>query len=121
MVALANSVNCLVAVFLAGLAPPSSAPEPVAVRGKVLTLTEALASRDLKIKPDPEPIARQVVLLAEDGTIIPLLSDDASRALFLDEPLRNCRSEIQGRRFDGIPYLQVISFKVERDGRLRTS
>jgi hypothetical protein len=120
MVALANAVNCLVAVCLAGLAPPSSAPEPVAVRGKVLTLAEALASRDLKIKPDPEPIAKQVVLLAEDGTIIPLLSDDASRALFLDERLRNCRSEIQGRRFDGIPYLQVISFKVERDGRLRT-
>ena len=61
-----------------------------------------------------------MVLLAEDGTIIPLLSDDASRALFLDERLRNCRSEIQGRRFAGVPYLQVVSFKVEREGRLRT-
>ena len=62
-----------------------------------------------------------MVLLAEDGTIIPLLSDDASRALFLDERLRNCRSEIQGRRFAGVPYLQVVSFKVERDGRLANS
>ena len=66
---------------------PSSTPESVALRGKVLTLAEALASRDLEIKPDPEPIAKQVVLLAEDGAIIPLLSDDASRALFLDERL----------------------------------
>jgi hypothetical protein len=120
MAALASSLYSLVAVCLAGLAPPSSAPEPVAVRGKVLTLTEALASRDLRIKPDAEPIAKQVVLLIEDGVIIPLLSDDASRALFLDERLRNSRCEIQGRRFAGVPYLQVVSFKVERDGRLRT-
>ena len=120
MVALGSSLNCLMALCLAGLAPPGSTPEAVAVRGKVLTLAEALASRDLKIKPDSEPIEKQVVLLAEDGAIIPLLSDDASRALFLDERLRNCRSEIQGRRYGGLPYLQVVSFKVERDGRLRT-
>jgi hypothetical protein len=120
MMALASLSNCLVVLCLAGLAPPSSTPEPVAVKGKVLTLAEALASRDLKIKPDTEPIAKQVVLLAADGAIIPLLSDDASRALFVDERLRNCQTEIQGRRFGGIPYLQVVSFKVERDGRLRT-
>ncbi len=120
MVALASSLYCLVALCLAGLGPPSTTPEPIAAQGKVLTLAEALASLDLKIKPDPELIAKQVVLLAEDGAIVPLLSDDASRALFLDERLRNCRCEIQGRRFAGVPYLQVISFKVERDGRLRT-
>jgi hypothetical protein len=120
MVALASLLNWLLAACLAGLAPPSSTPEPVAVRGKVLTLAEALASRDLKIKADTEPIAKQVVLVAEDGAMTPLLSDDASRALFLDERLRNCRTEIQGRRFAGVPYLQVVSFKVERDGRLRS-
>ena len=120
MVLSARSLNCLMAVWLAALAPPTAAPEPVAVQGKILTLSEALASRDLKIKPDPEPIAKQVVLLAEDGTIFPLISDDASRALFLDERLRNCRGEIQGRRFAGVPYLQVVSFKVEREGRLQT-
>lgn len=120
MVALASSLNWFVAVCLGCLAPPSSTPEPVAVRGKVLTLADALASRDLKIKPDAEQMAKQVVLVAEDGAIIPLLSEDASRAFFLDERLRNCRSEIQGRRFAGVPYLQVVSFKVERDGRLQT-
>ena len=44
----------------------------------------------------------------------------ASRALFLDERLRNCRSEIKGRRFAGVPYIQVLSFKVEMGGRLQT-
>jgi hypothetical protein len=120
VVALALSLNCLLALCLAGPAPRVSTPEAVSVRGKVLTLAQALAARDLKITPDPEPIARQMVLVAEDGAIIPLLSDDASRALFLDERLRNCRTEIEGRRFTGVPYLQVVSFKVERDGRLRT-
>ena len=88
----ASSLACLLTGVLAALAPPSSparASRSSAVNS--LTLAEALTARDLAIKPDPEPIAKQVVLLAEDGTIIPLLSDDASRALFLDERLRNCR------------------------------
>jgi hypothetical protein len=120
MIVPARAFCCLLAVCLAGLGVSDPAPEPLVVRGKFLTLAEALASRELKIKPDPEPIAKQVVLMAEDGTIFPLLSDDASRALFLDQRLRNCRGEIHGRRFAGVPYLQVVSFKVEREGRLRT-
>ncbi len=99
-----SSLACLLTGVLAVLAPPSSPAESIVRRGKFVTLSEALMARDLAIKPDPEPIAKQVVLLAEDGTIIPLLSDDASRALFLDERLRNRAGEIQGRRFAGLPY-----------------
>jgi len=120
MVVPASLFCCLLAVFPSAPVPPDFAPEPVVVRGKLLTLAEAMAVRNLKIKPDPEPIAKQVVILAEDGTIFPLLSGDSSRALFLDERLRNCRGEIQGRRFAGVPYLQVVSFKVEREGRLQS-
>jgi hypothetical protein len=120
MVVWATAFHCLLAIFLAAPVAPDTVPEPVVVRGKFLTLAEALSSRDLKIKPDPEPIAKQVVLLAEDGTIFPLLSGDSSRALFLDKRLRNCRGEIHGRRFAGVPYLQVVSFKVEREGRLQS-
>ena len=120
MIVPARAFCCLLAVCLAALGTSGPAPEPLVVRGKFLTLAEALASRELKIKADPEPIAKQVVLMAEDGTIFPLLSDDASRALFLDQRLRNCRGEIHGRRFTGVPYLQVVSFKVEREGRLRS-
>jgi hypothetical protein len=120
MVVPASLFYCLLAVFLSVPVPPDSAPEPVVVRGKFLTLAEAMAARNLKIKPDPEPIAKQVVILAEDGTIFPLLSGDSSRALFLDERLRNCRGEIQGRRFAGVPFIEVVSFKVEREGRLQS-
>jgi len=95
-------------------------PEAVTLRGKVMFLAAALESRGLVLQADPEPIAKQVVLLAADGAITPLLSDEASRALFLDERLRNCPAEIEGRRFEKVPYLQVVAFRVERDGRLQT-
>jgi hypothetical protein len=120
MLALARLLVCLTAGVAAALAPPSSMPESVTLRGKVLTLAQALESRGLGLKADPEPISKQVVLLTEEGAIVPLLSDDASRALFLDDRLRNCPSEIKGRRFIKVPYLEVVSFKVERDGRLQT-
>jgi hypothetical protein len=95
-------------------------PEAVMLHGKVLTLSSALASRGLSIKVDAEPIAKQVALVADDGSVIPLFSDDASRALFLDDRLRDCRAEVVGRRFAGVPYLQVVSFKVERQGKFQT-
>jgi len=97
-----------------------SAPEVVTIRGKVLTLNAALVSRGLSIKFDPEPIAKQVALLGDDGSVFPLFSDEASRALFVDERLRDCRAQVLGRRFAGVPYLQVISFKVERQGKFQT-
>ncbi|HEX3448720.1 MAG TPA: hypothetical protein VHS97_10735 [Isosphaeraceae bacterium] len=118
MLASSQFFVCLWVLF-EGAPPLGSAPEAVTLRGKVVTLAAALESRGLGLKADAEPIAKQVVLLAEDGSITPLLSDEASRALFLDERLRNCRAEIQGRRFQGMPYLQVSTFKVERDGRLQ--
>jgi hypothetical protein len=101
-------------------APPSKTPETVTLRGKVLTLTDALKARGLALAPDPEPTAKQVVLMAEDGTITPLLSDETSRALFVDERLRNLKTQLVGRRYPGVPYLQVVTIQVEREGRLRT-
>jgi hypothetical protein len=98
--------------------PP--APETVILRGKVMTLPEAMTALGIALKPDLEPIARQVALVADDGTVTPLFSDDASRALFLDKRLRNRAVEIHGRRFKGVPYLQVITLKIEQEGRLQT-
>jgi hypothetical protein len=98
--------------------PSAAKVEPVTLRGTVVELTAALKS--LGLKYDTEPVARQVVLKADDGTLTPLFSDDASRALFEDVRLRGRRTEIQGRRHPGIPYLQVVTFQIEDEGRLRT-
>ena len=92
----------------------------VTLKGKVVTLAAALENVKLGVRVDPEPIARQVVLLDSEGTITPLLSDEASRALFLDERLRDRPAELRGKRFPGVPYLQVVTFKIEQDGRLQT-
>ena len=103
-----------------GLASPPEGPETVTVRGKVLLLADALKARGLELSPDADPIAKQVVVLGQDQTITPLLSDETSRALFLDERLRNRKAQIVGRRFAGVPYLQVVTIQVESEGRLRT-
>ena len=76
-----------------------------------MMLAAALEARGLDVAADPEPIAKQVVILGEDGTITPLLSDETSRALFLDERLRNRNAQIVGRRFAGVPYLQVVTIR----------
>jgi hypothetical protein len=105
-------------VTLAVAAPPAF--ETVTVQGKVLLLAEAIKERKLALTPDPEPIAKQVVILGQDGTITPLFSDETSRALFLDSRLRNRKARIVGRRYAGLPYLQVVTIEVESEGRLRT-
>ncbi|HWT78540.1 MAG TPA: hypothetical protein VN648_07030 [Candidatus Methylomirabilis sp.] len=94
--------------------------QDLVLKGKVVTLAAALDAKKLGIRVDAEPTANTVVLLGEDGTITPILSDEASRALFLDKRLRNRPAELRGKRFGGVPYLQVVTFKVEQEGRLQT-
>jgi hypothetical protein len=96
------------------------ASEDVVLKGKILTLPAALQAAKLGIHADAEPIARQVVMMGNDGSLSPLWSDEASRALFQDERLRDRPAEIHGKRLAGVPYIQVITFKIEQDGQLRT-
>ncbi len=100
---------------------PTSAdsPDEVVLQGKVIELTAALEA--LNVPADSKPIATQVVLVQEDGSMIPLLSSVASRALFDDDRLRDRPAEIRAWQYSGVPYLQVLNFKVEDEaGKLRT-
>ncbi len=90
------------------------------LKGKVLTLPEAVEAAKLGIRADAEPIARQVVIMGDDGSLTPIWSDEASRALFLDEHLRGKTAELRVKRLPGVPYAQVITFKIEHEGHLRT-
>jgi hypothetical protein len=114
----------LIVLWLGGLVaavePPARRSEDVTLKGKVETLAAALKAANPALHIDPEPIARQVVLVGDDDAITPLISDEASRALFLDERLRDRPAEIRGKRLAGLPYLQVIGFKIEQDGRYQT-
>ena len=108
-------------LFLLGAGPPSPVkPESVTLRGKVMPLAAAFQSLGLDVQPDVDSLAHQVVLLGEDRSITPLLSDDASRALFRDSRLQKRPTEIKGLRYPGVPYLQVTTFRIEQEGRLQT-
>jgi len=113
----------LVLGALAGVEDPPPTARPsgdISLKGKVEPLAAALRTANPGLHVDPEPIAKQVVLVGDDGAITPLLSDDASRALFVDERLRDRPTEIKGKRFAGVPYVQVITFKIEQDGKYQT-
>jgi hypothetical protein len=116
------SALCLwiASVFWVVAPPQTAAPETVTLLGKVVTLTEALKERGLGLQADPEPATKQAVLLGKDGTITPLLSDETSRALFVDARLRNRKARIVGRRHAGLPYLQIVTIEVESEGKLRS-
>ncbi|MFO0889287.1 MAG: hypothetical protein U0790_09125 [Isosphaeraceae bacterium] len=94
--------------------------QDVILKGKVLTLPAALEAAKLGVRVDAEPIAKQVAVVGDDGSLTPLWSDEASRALFLDERLRGRPTELRVKRVAGVPYVQVITFKVEQDGEFRT-
>jgi hypothetical protein len=100
------------------LAAASETVRAVDLSGRALLLTEALKNAGISF--DRGPVARQVVVVGDDGSVTPLLSDEASRALFEDARLRGRRIEVKGRLRSGLPYLQVVSFRVEDDGRLQT-
>lgn len=105
-------------VLAASSDQPASKTETVARTGRVVLLCDALKAKG--IAADPEPISKQVALVEQDGTTTPLLSDESSRAFFADERLRNRRAELTIRKIAGLAYLQVVSFRVEDGGVLRT-
>lgn len=96
---------------------PVAPPDTVTRSGRVLLLSEVLKSKN--VSADPETIAKQVVLVESDGMVTPLISNEASRALFLDEHLRDRKTEIVARKPAGLPYFQVVLFRVEEAGILR--
>lgn len=112
---------CILAIVMGLAADAQMAggkPETVTRSGKVVLLSAALKERG--IPADPDPIAKEVVLVERDGTLSPILPDEASRALFLDPRLRDRKAEITARKFPGLPHLQLVSMKVEEGGVLRT-
>lgn len=98
--------------------PTLGRPEVLSLSGRASKAVDALAA--VGLPADPGPLAEQVVLVGPDGSIRPILSDEASRALFLDERLRGRPLELSARRYPGVDFLQVLTFKVEHEGKWRT-
>lgn len=97
---------------------PAETAEPVTLGGTVLPLAQAL--RDRGIAAEADLIGPALVLRGGDGTLTPLVPNAASKALFSDERLRGRPTEVVGLRHAGVPGLEVVSFRVEEQGKLRT-
>ena len=113
----ASSIAFLAVCFASQAPSTSSKSEKATLSGKVVPLASVVGER--RLKTDPEQAAIEVVLKTDDGTIVPLLRDDASRALFLDKRLRDRKTELVVKRHSGLPFVQVIVIRVEENGKLR--
>jgi hypothetical protein len=88
------------------------------IEGRVIWLADALKDREIEV--DPDFGKDQLVLARDDNSSLPLLKDAASRALFLDERLRDRPIRLTGRDAPGLPFFRVTSIQVFEDGRYRT-
>lgn len=105
-------------LVLPGQGGDGTTPREVTLRGTVVELADVLKARG--VEADGPSVAGQVVLKGEDGAVTPLLSGVASRALFRDERLRDRPAEVLGWLRPGLPYLEVVTFRIEEQGMLRT-
>lgn len=92
--------------------------QKVTVEGQAVLLTDVLKAAGVQV--DTGPVERQVAIRDADGAIHPLLLDDASRALFQDERLRDRPIRVEATRRAGLPYLQVLVFQVREGDGYRT-
>ena len=106
----------LLVIGLICAGPPSF--ETAAIDGRVVTLAAGL--KGLELPADEATTAGQVVVKGDDGSLTPILADDASRALFVDPRLRDRKARLQVRRYRGVPHVQVLSFQVEDQGTMRS-
>ena len=112
----------MVCVLMLDLSSAVYAGEPeaglVTLTGKASLLASRL--KGLDVSADADAVEKLIVVESGPGVFEVLLPDTASRALVLDERLRNRDIEVKGRRIAGLPFLQVMSFMVQEDGRWRT-
>lgn len=75
--------------------------------GKVVRLAEALKQRGIKSYVDE--IKDQVVLVTEQGELVPIVPDWRGRAFYQDERLRDRAVDLVVNRRKGVPWVQVLS------------
>lgn len=93
-------------------------PQTETLSGQVKKLSQVLQDRQITV--DPTLLDDQVVVESSDGTITPILPNAASKAFYLDERLRNRPAELTAWHHQGLPFLEIVSFRVEKDGKMRT-
>ncbi|MGQ0636017.1 MAG: hypothetical protein ACT4QC_15510 [Planctomycetaceae bacterium] len=92
-------------------------PARAVVSGKVVRLADALQKRG--VKTYGEEIKDQVVLVTEQGDLIPLVPDWRGRAFYQDKRLRDRPVDLVINRRRGVPWVQVLSIYVFDENETR--
>jgi len=87
------------------------------LRGKVVWMGEALKRR-FDVKTDEHAAEAMVVLETPAGELHPIVPDQRGRAFMIDPRLRDIDVELNVRRYQGSPLVQVMRiYHVKDDGR----
>jgi hypothetical protein len=94
--------------FLAGAGEKKpAAGKEGAYKGKVVPLADLVAKTGSRLDADAAP--HWLALVAEDGTVYPLVKDSAARMFFKDERLRNRTVRLVAKPLPGSQVLRVLS------------
>ena len=89
---------------------PSAAAPPYSVEsleGRLVWMAEALKRR-YNIESDADAAESEIVLETADGRLVPLVKDFRSRGFWRDPRLRGIDVELEIRRFDKSPAVQIV-------------
>ncbi|MCS7046302.1 MAG: hypothetical protein NZO58_08090 [Gemmataceae bacterium] len=90
--------------------------EPRYFFGKVVPLSDAFGKQGVKIDADAAPY--WLVLVTDDGRVLPLIKEPATRLFFSDAKLRNRPVRLTGRLLPKSQLLQAVNVHTVRDGQL---
>jgi hypothetical protein len=86
------------------------------LQGRLVWMGEALA-RLHKIESDADAAETQIALETKDGRLVPIVKDFRSRGFWLDPRLRQGDVELEVRRYDKTPAVQIVRWYAIRQGR----
>jgi hypothetical protein len=84
--------------------------------GKVVDLATILAKQGAKL--DADAAAHWLALVADDGSVYPLIKDEGTRMFFQDPVLKNKSVRLTGRLVGKTNLLQVVNVHSYRHGKL---
>lgn len=97
--------------------PAAAQPYTVeSLRGRLVWMAEALKRR-YNIESDADAAESEIALETPDGKLVPLVKDFRSRGFWRDPRLRGIDAELEVRRFDKSPAVQIVRWFAIRQGR----
>lgn len=109
-----ESLAALAALPLLGQAQEKI--EPVRLRGRIVSLTEALKENQIPFFEDARSL--MYCLKTADGKLYPILPSDTAAAIYDDERFRKRELQITARKFTEAGFLEVMKIQGIKWGRV---